>query len=482
MIKTTYITTNNKADINYLKNYQLADLLKGLNFLEINSKKEAKRVALFLKENNHFDIFIMSKRLSILKQIYKIYDEVRLVLEINKKNKFTNLKSTLFNNNISTICLPNELINQAIIRNLKLEGIKVIAKVTDEISLYKAILSGADGVLGNDLSKVKINADMVMLPLLVSHRGNHKKYVENSLDAGLEAYKDGADFLEMDVQVTKDNVVVVNHDDNLKRTYNLDYLIKENTYEKLLDANMRKGDKVLLDKLPLLSEFDQIIPNDFIFLIEAKTETKEEAFIIGEEVNKLKRNFQVMTFYPWTLEPLAEVVRNNKTGFLIDYKYKGDIFNKMLRMVNKLNSGINPYYGSDNLEYRNEFQKRMIEYAPWGIKLNELKKALNEGFDKLNSDYIDQFKGIIKKVVVKDHIVYKMFKDGKKVILSDDTGKIINYDVNILFDNPLGLVFSKDELIDANKKGTGYVYLTHTFKFLDQEYKMASDLIKIEVI
>lgn len=479
MIKVSYLTTNENADIKYLKKYRLEELLNGLNFIEIHSRKEAKRVALFLKENNHFDIFIMSKKLHILKLFYKTYSRARLVLEVEH---LTNLKALLFNNNLFTACLPLELLNQNVMRTLKEDGIAIITRVTDKISLYKAVLSGVNGVLGDDLSKILIKADIVMLPFLVSHRGNHTVHVENSIDAGLQAYKEGADFLEMDVHVTLDGAVVVNHDENLKRTYDKKYVIKENTYDKLREANLRSGNNILNDKIPLLSEFDEIIPNDFNFLIEAKTETKEEAIIIGNEVNKLKRNFQVMTFYPWTAKPLAGIVKNNKNGFLIDYKNKGDVFYKILKKVNKYNLSINPYYGNDNLNYRKEYYKRMIEYAPWGIKEKELPTALNEGFDKLNSNYIDNFIGIIKKLSVKDHIIFKMHKDGKKVILSDDKGKIVNYDVNILFNNPLGLVFSKDELIDASSKGISYIYLTHTFKFMNKEFKMASDLIKIEVV
>ncbi len=482
MIKVSYISNNEEADISYLTNYQLEDLLKGLNLIEISSKKEAQEVALFLKDKGHYDIFIMSEKLSFLKAFYKIYKDTRLVLKVRDFKDVDLLKSSLYENNISLIILDSEKLNQSIIRKLKLDGIRVVGSVTSEQTLYKAILSGVDGVIGTELSRVAIAADLVMMPFLVSHRGNHQEHVENSIDAGLEGYKSGADFLEMDVHVTKDGAVVVNHDSTLTRTYNKEFSIREHTYDELLVANLRKDDQILPDKLPLLANFDEIIPNDFNFLIEVKSETKEEALIVGEVLNNLKRAFQVMTFFPVTAEALASVVKKDKNGFIINYHNKGDIFEMLLRGVNKFNLNINPFYGADKLAYRNDFYKRMVEYSPWGIKEHELVNALGEGFDKLSSDDIHIFKGITKKLSVKDDILYKMFGENKKVILSDDLGRIVDYETNILFGNPLGLVFSKDELVGASKKGVSYLYLTHKFTFLNKEFKMVSDLIRVEVI
>ena len=56
------------------------------------------------------------------------------------------------------------------------------------------------------------------LPLIIGHRGASAHAPENTLAAFQMAIDAGADGIEFDVQLAKDGVPVVIHDDNLKRT------------------------------------------------------------------------------------------------------------------------------------------------------------------------------------------------------------------------------------------------------------------------
>lgn len=57
---------------------------------------------------------------------------------------------------------------------------------------------------------------------VVAHRGYASKYLENTITALDEAVKVGAEMVEFDVQLTKDGVPIMIHDDNFKRTTGLD--------------------------------------------------------------------------------------------------------------------------------------------------------------------------------------------------------------------------------------------------------------------
>ena len=57
---------------------------------------------------------------------------------------------------------------------------------------------------------------------VVAHRGYAAKYPENTLKALNEAVKAGASMIEFDVQLSKDLIPVMLHDDNFKRTTGLD--------------------------------------------------------------------------------------------------------------------------------------------------------------------------------------------------------------------------------------------------------------------
>ena len=51
-----------------------------------------------------------------------------------------------------------------------------------------------------------------------AHRGFKSKYPENTMLAFVKAYEEGADGIEFDVHLTKDNEIVIMHDENTLRT------------------------------------------------------------------------------------------------------------------------------------------------------------------------------------------------------------------------------------------------------------------------
>ncbi|MEP6774813.1 MAG: glycerophosphodiester phosphodiesterase family protein, partial [Chloroflexota bacterium] len=75
-------------------------------------------------------------------------------------------------------------------------------------------------------------------PMLIAHRGGSLEAPENTLAAFRHAIEVGAKFVELDVQMSKDGVLVVIHDDTLDRTTNGTGPVGEHTYDELekLDA------------------------------------------------------------------------------------------------------------------------------------------------------------------------------------------------------------------------------------------------------
>jgi glycerophosphoryl diester phosphodiesterase len=71
------------------------------------------------------------------------------------------------------------------------------------------------------------------LPLFQGHRGYHDKEKENTLAAFRAAKARGAEMVELDVQLSKDHVVVVFHDKDLQRLANDAGLLKDFTAAEL---------------------------------------------------------------------------------------------------------------------------------------------------------------------------------------------------------------------------------------------------------
>ncbi|GFQ92850.1 lysophospholipase D GDPD1 [Trichonephila clavata] len=101
----------------------------------------------------------------------------------------------------------------------------------------------------------------------ISHRGGAGEYAENTLSAFENAVKQGTDMLEIDLHLTKDEKVVVSHDNNLLRVTGVDVNISDSNYKDLpllkRDIGLNKGESLLPDKekkIPLLKEVFEKFP------------------------------------------------------------------------------------------------------------------------------------------------------------------------------------------------------------------------------
>jgi len=79
------------------------------------------------------------------------------------------------------------------------------------------------------------------MPLLVAHRGYPSRYPENTLLGIQAAIATGAQWFEFDVQLSKDHVPFLCHDDSLKRTAGLDRPIMDLSAAEL--ASVDVGEK-----------------------------------------------------------------------------------------------------------------------------------------------------------------------------------------------------------------------------------------------
>ncbi|GAE91288.1 glycerophosphoryl diester phosphodiesterase [Gracilibacillus boraciitolerans JCM 21714] len=92
--------------------------------------------------------------------------------------------------------------------------------------------------------------------IIYAHRGASKQAPENTMAAFDLAYDQGANGIETDVQLTKDGIPVLIHDETADRTTNGTGYIKDLTYQELqsLDAGSWKSPVYSDSKIPALDE------------------------------------------------------------------------------------------------------------------------------------------------------------------------------------------------------------------------------------
>lgn len=137
----------------------------------------------------------------------------------------------------------------------------------------------------------------------IAHRGyfnNEQGIVENTKTAFLKAIEKGY-LIETDISLTKDNQIIVYHDDNFKRLFNVDKKICELTLEEIKQLSYDNTE----DKVLEFSEFLNVIDGKTGLLIEFKSHsTKKDQILCDKAMDILKQykgNYVIQSFHPLLL-------------------------------------------------------------------------------------------------------------------------------------------------------------------------------------
>ncbi|KAF1815629.1 tubulin-domain-containing protein [Eremomyces bilateralis CBS 781.70] len=120
------------------------------------------------------------------------------------------------------------------------------------------------------------------LPQAVAHRGYKAKYPENTMGAFEGAVKVGAHAIETDVHLSKDGVVVLTHDANLKRCFGREEKVVDCTWEELSTLRtVREPHSPMPRLLDLLRYLAQPELDDIWVLLDIKLDNK------GDDIMRL---------------------------------------------------------------------------------------------------------------------------------------------------------------------------------------------------
>ncbi len=152
----------------------------------------------------------------------------------------------------------------------------------------------------------------------IAHRGifDNKKTAENTINAFKKAITKGYT-IELDLHLTKDNKVVVSHDDKVDRLSNEKGFIKDKTLEELRNIKLLDGSVI-----PTFDEVLELVNGKVPLLIELKY---SKGFRLEKEViNRLdnyKGEFAIQSFIPSTIIYFRLFRKNYLLGLLVGPKH-----------------------------------------------------------------------------------------------------------------------------------------------------------------
>jgi glycerophosphoryl diester phosphodiesterase len=229
---------------------------------------------------------------------------------------------------------------------------------------------------------------------IIAHRGYSSRYPENTLSAIRAAVEAGADMVEIDVQLTKDNAIVVMHDQSVYRTTNGAGLVKDLTLEQIrsLDAGSKFDPKFAGELVPTLEEALDAVHGQAMLNIEVKNVGSEGArTFMAQQIAALvsRKNYsahvQVMAFDSDFMQEMRQTAPGMSMALLAINNSFGS---KRRQAVNLKMDGLNLLHNTVSADEVRDLHKAGIKTHVYTVnRQNSMLKALRKGVDGLITDY-----------------------------------------------------------------------------------------------
>ncbi|WHF27991.1 glycerophosphodiester phosphodiesterase family protein [Bacillus altitudinis] len=178
---------------------------------------------------------------------------------------------------------------------------------------------------------------------IIAHRGSSSAAPENTIAAFDVAVEQGADYIELDVQMTMDQHVVVIHDDTVDRTTNGNGLVKSYTLDQLkkLDAGSWFDQQYTNERIPTLQEILERYSQRIGILIEIKHPKRQIGIenAVARIINRFaySRHIIIQSFDVHALQRIKTFAPSLRTALII----KPDAFKLTKRKLTTYSSFAN---------------------------------------------------------------------------------------------------------------------------------------------
>jgi glycerophosphoryl diester phosphodiesterase len=312
--------------------------------------------------------------------------------------------------------------------------------------------------INNDARKVKVDhlspemekvKNYVPPMAVIAHRGSIFWTPEETEASYRWAREMGADYLESDLQCTKDGVILALHDDNLKRTTNIQAVYGEDVPSTRLEFYIHHGmseeaakKQISIDKANFVPFYAKMYFYDELAKLDAGT------YFNNTSMTEARKSFSTTHLYVSTLEDQINYARGNKL-----------CRDKNGERMYSISGIFDPDHPLDCLKYKFEYVKDdqdtgnrpgvYIEFKEAWLSPNDFEERVYNKLDELGMN-----------IITKPESENAPFYINGKVNVGNTNGKVILQ------------TFSLDGLVRAGEKFQGKVPMC----FLLWEGSGATDL------
>lgn len=216
----------------------------------------------------------------------------------------------------------------------------------------------------------------------IAHRGASYLAPENTVASAKLAWELGADAVEVDVHLSKDNRVIVIHDKDTKRTCggktNLTIAKTPSILLRDLDAGSWKGEEFKGEKLPFLSEIIETVPEGKTLVVEIKAGGDEIIPALRRTIDKSGKAEQIVFIsFGWdTILNTHDEFPENKCYWLSSLK--PGVKKKIEQAAEKGLTGVNLKYQIIDEDIMAQAKDLNLEVLSWTIDDPEEAQRLTD--------------------------------------------------------------------------------------------------------
>ena len=226
-----------------------------------------------------------------------------------------------------------------------------------------------------------------------AHRGASTYCPENTMLSFYTGMYMGANGIETDVQITKDGVLVLFHDDDTERILGVKGAIADFTYAELLEMNVKNGK--LTDKVPTFEDFIIHFRNfEITFAIELKVVGVEKA--VADMIYKygIEDKVIITSFKFECIEEMKKCAPALKVGYLTTKT--DESVTDALRAIGA--EQICPYGPKVTRELVDKWHAMGFNVRAWGIADTDIMTAVYEaGADGMTVNFPDKLTELLGK-------------------------------------------------------------------------------------
>ncbi|MBE6544120.1 MAG: hypothetical protein E7675_06935 [Ruminococcaceae bacterium] len=385
----------------------------------IKDTKTADALIKYLKEKKLEDITVISDDKTVVKYAREAYTVLRGIIDYTEaldgktltQADLLEIRAENTKHLAKTALLPASVATEENVKYLNSRQITTWVNATEKLTEKEAldlIFSQAYGIAYSDSKfvydvamKYITEKSLIRTPGIIGHRGIPSTHPENTLEGAIAAYEAGADIIEIDIYLTLDNVIVINHDSRTN-LYNKKLAVETSTLAilKQLDYNGCK--------IPTLEEFfKEFKGKDVLIFIEIKSQKPK----IVTEMKSLIEEYDmygqcaVITYESTGQLPyMKKYYPEMPVGGLSGLTNSGTqtTLPTINEFVGKYNTTFNPSYSGYDAEYIKESLARGITTWPYTINTpSVILQYITFGHAGITTNYANVTGNLIKDTTLK---------------------------------------------------------------------------------